>query len=164
MAPWTLQERAASAQSWVHILLRTLQRSLRLLTHKREGELDWHRNSETSHDKGYSTDLIGREAAVFIDESPADKPFFLYVPFNAPHNPFQAKAADIAKYAQVKEENRRIYSAMVDSMDQAIGVVLGALEQKKVADNTFVLFFSDNGAVSVGNNKPWQRNKSTNLQ
>ncbi len=130
-------------------------------THKREGELDWHRNSETSHDKGYSTDLIGREAAVFIDESPADKPFFLYVPFNAPHNPFQAKAADIAKYAQVKEENRRIYSAMVDSMDQAIGVVLGALEQKKVADNTFVLFFSDNGAVSLGNNKPWRSGKGS---
>ncbi len=130
-------------------------------THKREGELDWHRNFETSHDEGYSTDLIGREAAIFIDKSPTDKPFFLYVPFNAPHNPFQAKAGDIAKYAQVEEENRRIYSAMVDSMDQAIGVVLGALEQKKVADNTFVLFFSDNGAVSLGNNKPWRSGKGS---
>ena len=130
-------------------------------THKREGELDWHRNFETSRDEGYSTDLIGREAANFIAKSPADKPFFLYVPFNAPHNPMQAKAADLAKYAKVKPQNRRIYSAMVDSMDQAIGVVLAALEQKKVADNTFVLFFSDNGAISWGDNKPWRSGKGS---
>jgi arylsulfatase A-like enzyme len=130
-------------------------------THKREGELDWHRNFETSRDEGYSTDLIGREAAIFIDKSPSDEPFFLYVPFNAPHNPMQAKAADLAKYANVKEEKRRIYAAMVDSMDQAIGVVLEALEKNKVADNTFVLFFSDNGAISWGNNKPWRSGKGS---
>lgn len=115
--------------------------ALDYFTHQREGELDWHRNFETSHDEGYSTDLIGREAAIFIDKSPADKPFFLYVAFNAPHDPMQAQAADLAKYANVDGENRRIYSAMVDSMDQAIGVVLEALEKKKIADNTFVLFF-----------------------
>jgi len=130
-------------------------------THKREGQLDWHRNFETSHDVGYSTDLIGREAASFIDKCPADKPFFLYVPFNAPHNPMQAKAADLAKYAHLKEKQRRIYAAMVDSMDQAIGVVLGALEKNKVADNTFVLFFSDNGAISLGDNKPWRSGKGS---
>ena len=130
-------------------------------THKREGELDWHRNFETSRDEGYSTDLIGREAADFIANSPADKPFFLYVPFNAPHNPMQAKATDIAKYANVQQEKRRIYAAMVDSMDQAIGVVLAALEKQKVADNTFVLFFSDNGAVSYGDNKPWRSGKGS---
>lgn len=130
-------------------------------THKREGELDWHRNFETSRDEGYSTDLIGREAANFIKKSSADEPFFLYVPFNAPHNPMQAKAADLVKYAKVEPKNRRIYSAMVDSMDQAIGVVLSALDQKKVADNTFVLFFSDNGAVSYGDNKPWRGGKGS---
>jgi arylsulfatase B len=133
--------------------------ALDYFTHQREGELDWHRDFETSHDEGYSTDLIGREAAIFIDESPADKPFFLYVSFNAPHGPMQAHAADLAKYASVDEENRRIYSAMVDSMDQAIGVVLLALRKKKIADNTFVLFFSDNGAMRWGNNKPWRGGK-----
>lgn len=130
-------------------------------SHKREGELDWHRNLETSHDKGYSTDLIGREAAKFIAESPSDKPFFLYVPFNAPHDPMQAKEADLAKYATVQDEKRRIYSAMVDSMDQAIGVVLNELEMNKVAENSFVLFFSDNGALRWGNNKPWRSGKGS---
>jgi arylsulfatase B len=130
-------------------------------THKREGERDWHRNLETSHDEGYSTDLIGREAAAFIDNSPADEPFFLYVPFNAPHDPMQAKEEDLKKYANVKQQQRRIYSAMVDSMDQAIGVILETLERKSVADNTFVLFFSDNGALSWGNNNPWRSGKGS---
>ena len=105
--------------------------------------------------------MIGRQAANFIIESSTDKPFLLYVPFNAPHNPLQAKAGDIEKYTKVKDQKRRVYAAMVDSMDQAIGLVLVALEQKKVADNTFVLFFSDNGAVSVGNNRPWRSGKGS---
>ena len=130
-------------------------------THKREKQLDWHRNFETCRDEGYSTDLIGKEAAAFIDKSPAGKPFFLYVPFNAPHNPMQAKEADIAKYADVKDSNNRLHSAMVDSMDQAIGLVLAALDKKKVADNTFVLFFSDNGATRCGSNKPWRSGKGS---
>ena len=45
-------------------------------THIRDGELDWHRNLETSHDEGYSTELIAREAADFITKSPTDKPVF----------------------------------------------------------------------------------------
>ena len=128
-------------------------------THKREGQLDWHRNFETCHDEGYSTDLIGCEAARFIAESPADKPFFLYVPFNAPHLPLQAKERDIAKYSHIGNEKKRIYAAMVDSMDQAIGGILDALDAKGIADNTFVLFFSDNGGTSYGDNTPWRSGK-----
>ncbi len=128
-------------------------------THKREGQLDWHRNFETCRDEGYSTDLIGREAVRFIDESPVGKPFFLYVPFNAPHLPLQAKEQDIAKYNDIDNEKKRIYAAMVDSMDQAIGRILMALDAKGFADNTFVLFFSDNGGTSYGDNRPWRGGK-----
>ena len=129
--------------------------------HKRQGELDWHRNFETCRDEGYSTDLIGREAARFIDENPAGQPFFLYVPFNAPHLPLQAKEQDIAKYGNISNEKKRIYAAMVDSMDQAIGRILAALDAKGIADNTFVLFFSDNGAIRYGDNGPWRSGKGT---
>ena len=128
-------------------------------THKREGQLDWHRNFETCRDEGYSTDLIGRDAARFIEESPGGKPFFLYVPFNAPHLPLQAKEQDIAKYSHIDNEKKRIYAAMVDSMDQAIGRILRAVDAKGIADNTFVLFFSDNGATSYGDNRPWRGGK-----
>ncbi len=131
-------------------------------THKREGQLDWHRNDETCHDEGYSTTLIGREAARFIEESPEGEPFFLYVPFNAPHTPLQAKKADIAKYAErVKDDKARIYAAMVDSMDQAVGEVLRAIEKRGVTQNTFVLFFSDNGGTRQGDNGPLRSGKGS---
>jgi arylsulfatase A-like enzyme len=130
-------------------------------THEREGELDWHRNDATSRDKGYSTDLLGAEAARFIHDAPTGKPWLLYVPFNAPHSPFEAKESDMKKYAEMKMPNRA-YAAMVDSMDQAIGKILAAVESRKDSDNTIVLFFSDNGGVpKVGSNAPFRGHKLT---
>lgn len=133
-------------------------------THKREGELDWHRNWETSHDEGYATDLIAREAVQFIEESPTNEPFFLYVPFNAPHSPMQAKPEDIEKYVErVANPKHRTYAAMVDSMDQAIGSILTAIDKKGIRDNTCILFFSDNGgAMGFGSvNRPWRGGKGS---
>ncbi|MDF1710986.1 MAG: arylsulfatase [Akkermansiaceae bacterium] len=131
-------------------------------THRREGELDWHRNEETSLDKGYSTDLIGREAAKIIAGSESNSPFFLYVPFNAPHDPMQAKETDLRKYKSIKNKNRRIYAAMVDSMDQAVGRILKAIDEKGIKDNTFILFFSDNGGITRwADNGSWRAGKGT---
>jgi arylsulfatase B len=135
--------------------------SLDYFTHKREGELDWHRDFETCRDEGYSTDLFAREATRFIDESSPATPFFLYVPFNAPHAPLQAKEKDKAKYVKIEDEKKRTYAAMVDSMDQAIGSILQAIKAKGIAENTFVLFFSDNGALQFGDNGPWRSGKGT---
>jgi arylsulfatase A-like enzyme len=131
-------------------------------THEREGELDWHLNEATSRDKGYSTDLIGNEAARLIHDAPAGKPWFLYVPFNATHSPFEAKESDMKKYSELKMPNRA-YAAMVDSMDQAIGKILAAVDARKDAENTIVLFFSDNGGVpKVGSsNAPYRGHKLT---
>jgi arylsulfatase B len=131
-------------------------------THKREGELDWHRDEATSYDQGYSTDLIGKEAARVISSSQKDEPFFLYVPFNAPHDPMQAKESDLEKYQSIKEKNRRIYAAMVDSMDQAIGRILKAIDKKGIKEDTFVLFFSDNGGITRwADNGSWRAGKGT---
>ncbi|MHA3772851.1 sulfatase family protein [Verrucomicrobiota bacterium sgz303538] len=131
-------------------------------THERDGELDWHRGDQTVREEGYSTDLIGTEAVRFIREAPAGKPWFLYVPFNAPHAPFQAKEEDMKKYPQFKMADRRAYAGMVDSMDQAIGRILAAVEARDDAANTLVLFFSDNGGVpKVGSNAPYRSFKMT---
>ena len=131
-------------------------------THQREGELDWHRNEETSLDKGYSTDLIGREASKVIADSKVNEPFFLYVSFNAPHDPLQAKEADLKKYNSIQNKNRQIYAAMVDSMDQAIGTILSALDEKGIKDNTFILFFGDNGGITRwADNGSWRDGKGT---
>ncbi len=116
-------------------------------THEREGETDWHHDLQTVKEEGYSTDLIGDEAVRLIEQSPENQPWFLYVPFNAPHSPYQAKPEDLQKYPDLKIRDRRAFAAMVDSMDQAIGRILAATEARSDASNTLVLFFSDNGGI-----------------
>ena len=64
----------------------------------REGELDWHNDWETCHDKGYSTELITKEAIRCIDAYEKEGPFMLYVAYNAPHTPLQAQEKDIKLY------------------------------------------------------------------
>lgn len=136
-------------------------------THEREGELDWHNDWETSHDKGYSTDLITNEAVNCINKYKNEGPFFLYIAYNAPHGPLQAKEEDLKAYgfdaskprfgggggeggsdaAQGRGNTKRqTYAAMVSSMDKGIGEILKALQQSGLEENTLVLFHSDNGA------------------
>ena len=114
----------------------------------------------------YATDLHGDEAVRFLtDLRDPEKPFFLYVPFLAPHSPMQAPKALEDKYPH--RPNRplpaKTYAAMVDSLDQAIGRILDALETEGVADNTIVLFFSDNGGIEAfgASNKPLRGGKLT---
>lgn len=132
-------------------------------THTREGELDWHNDFETSYDEGYATDLITEEAVKSIqDYSDGESPFFLYVAYNAPHGPLQAKKEDLLKYGFEDDKplfskkkgygergrgntRRQTYSAMVSSMDNGIGKIMETLEKLNIEDNTLVLFLSDNG-------------------
>ncbi|TWT85004.1 Arylsulfatase [Planctomycetes bacterium CA13] len=134
----------------------------------REDVRDWHVNFEPSDKQGYSTDIIGDAAAAFIRESAKDhSPYFCYIPWNAPHSPFQAKQADIARYAKGKTTSaQQIYQAMVWSMDQNIGKVLKAIEESGEADNTQVWFLSDNGGVKKfqPNNMPLRGDKLTTFE
>lgn len=131
-------------------------------THVREGQLDWHRGFEASHDEGYSTDLIAEEAVRFIEQQ-QDKssPFFLYVPFNAPHAPLQVPEKWLDDYASVADKNRRTYMAMVAAMDAGVGRILEALERTGVEKDTLVWFFSDNGGPGMGDNTPLRAGKGT---
>ncbi len=137
-------------------------------THLREGELDWHRGFEASRDKGYSTTLIAEEAVRFIEASDDDAPFLLYLPFNAPHAPLQAEPAALEAY-DIKPtrgrgaKKRATFSAMVSALDTAIGRVLDSLQQRGLADNTLVWFFSDNGGETQqgGSNQPLRGAKHT---
>ncbi len=101
------------------------------------------RNWDRIDDTGYLTDNLGREAAAFIRRH-HDEPFFCYLPFNAVHWPLQAPQEDVQRYRNDNPE-RNIYLAMLDRMDQAVGVVLDELESQGLTENTLVLFMSDNG-------------------
>ncbi|GAB3020168.1 arylsulfatase [Niabella terrae] len=133
-------------------------------THEREGELDWHNDWESSYDKGYSTDLVSKEAVRCVRAYKKDGPFFLYIAYNAPHGPLEAKQEDLLRYGYDSTQpsfgsgdskgqgrgntKRQTYAAMVSSMDQGIGQILAALKEEGLEDNTLVLFQSDNGAAT----------------
>jgi arylsulfatase B len=126
-------------------------------THEREEQLDWHNNDSTLRENGYATDLLAKHAVNFIHDSPTEKPYFLYLPFNAPHSPYQATEADLALHSSIKDKKRRTYAAMVTSLDRAIGQVLEAVESRPDAANTLIIFFSDNGGIlSAGSNAPYR--------
>jgi len=112
----------------------------------------------------YITDVHGAEAVRYIEDlRDPDKPFFLYVPFLAPHSPMQAPKALEDKYK--KRLNRpfpkRTYAAMVDSLDQAVGQVLDSLDAQGLTENTLVFFFSDNGGLKAfgADNSPYRGGK-----
>jgi arylsulfatase A-like enzyme len=136
-----------------------------------QGGKDFQRNGESIDDRGYETFLLADEAARWIRARDRERPFFLYMPFIAPHTPLDAPDDLKTKYADLEDDRkparsrqtdrtrrirklmlmpsaRPMYAAVVDAMDQAVGRVLRALDEEGIADDTIVLFFSDNGGAA----------------
>ncbi len=137
--------------------------ALDYFTHIRDGGHDWHRNDRPNYDEGYTTHLIAREAVRVIADHDKSKPLFLYVPFNAPHTPLQVPDEYLARYAHMKNKQRRIYAAMVDCLDESIGKILKALEEHQYpAKQTLICFCSDNGGIpKLGSNGKLRAGKGT---
>lgn len=159
-------------------------------THERYGVHSMYRNNERSEeDRGtYATYLFEREALRFLDEYAGEEPFFLYVPFNAPHNssaldpkirgtiqappefeglypPVKQEFQLGSKYGQealvpTREKRSRDFRAAVTCMDASIGKFLDVLEEKSLAENTIVIFFADNGGGGGSSNFPLRGSKS----
>lgn len=94
----------------------------------------------------YLTTALSRNAANFVKE--ADQPFLLYLAYNAPHAPLEAPQETIEKYKNISNKDRQIYAAMIDKMDEGIGMVIDALKASGKFDNTIIFFLSDNGGVA----------------
>ena len=151
-----------------------------------QGGKDFQRNGVSINDEGYETDLLAEEGSRYIRERDPSKPFFLYLPFLAPHTPLDAPRHLQDKYADIdtdlpparsvqtdgtrtisklllRDSARPMYAAVVDAMDQAIGRVLETLDEEGISDNTIVLFFSDNGGAAYShggaNNAPLRGGK-----
>ncbi len=136
--------------------------ALDYFTHIRDGGHDWHRDGEPVYEEGYTTDLIGREAARIIAEQNPEKPLFLYVPFNAPHTPLQATEDHLERNAHIAEADRRTFAAMVTSMDDAVGAIIQAADRHLPRQNTLIFFCSDNGGIPrLGSNGNLRRGKGT---
>jgi arylsulfatase A-like enzyme len=105
---------------------------------------------------------LGEEAASFIRRN-QEKPWMLYLPFNAPHTPHEPTAERLEKFAHIENVQRRKYLAQVSLLDDAIGSVTTALTETNQRDRTLIFYFSDNGGHtgSGSNNGPLREIKGT---
>ena len=113
-------------------------------THKvvRTGELDMYENGKKLKREGIWSDTIFANEAISFIKAESKKPFFIYLPFQAPHTPIQDPDVPMDK---PQEKNRRTLIKMIERLDHEIGRVLQTLNDKKLADNTLVILTSDNG-------------------
>ena len=116
--------------------------------HIHGGGHDWQRNEVGLREDGYATQLIKNDTLKIIDEHDFTKPIFLNVNFGAPHIPNEAPAESVLKFTYIEDETRRLHAAMIYEMDNAIGEIISALEDRDVLNNTIVIFASDNGGLT----------------
>lgn len=116
-------------------------------THQQHGVVDWYRNNRVVREKGYSTTLLGNDAVKRINAHDPATPLYMYLAFNAPHTPYQATPEYLDQYKHIVDPNRRAYAGSITAMDDQIARVLAALDQKKMRDNTLIVFMSDNGGT-----------------
>ncbi|MDA7916522.1 sulfatase-like hydrolase/transferase, partial [Verrucomicrobia bacterium] len=111
----------------------------------------------------YLTDAFTREATDFIDRH-NDKPFFLYLAYNAVHSPLQGADKYMEKYSHIEDIHRRIFAAMLGNLDDSVGGVLEAVRKNKLEENTLIFFLSDNGGPTrelTSSNLPLKGEKSS---
>ena len=137
---------------------------------------DWYHDEKHVDEYGYATDLITDEAVKFLKRQKNDRPFFLYLAYNAPHfgkgwdptkelvvNIMQPPPADLARVGHIKDPMRRTFAAKVANMDDGIGRVLAALKANGQERDTLVIFMTDHGGDYEfgGSNKPFRGEKAT---
>ncbi len=140
---------------------------------------DWYHDTEHVSENGYATDLITDEAVKFLNQrSGAEKPFFLYLAYNAPHfgkgyspkdkgpvNIMQPQAAELKRNGvnEIEDKIRREFAAMTVSLDDGVGRVIEALDESGLSDNTLLIFLTDHGGDPVygGSNLPLRGVKAT---
>ena len=112
----------------------------------------------------YMTDYLTDEA-VKVVEANKNRPFLMYLAYNAPHTPLQATREDYDALSFIPNHTTRVYAAMIRSLDRNIGRVLQSLKDQGVDDNTLVIFTSDNGGAHYigvdGINAPYRGWKAT---
>jgi arylsulfatase B len=121
------------------------------------------RGEQEVEEKEYLTTAFAREASGFIRRH-ARQPFFLYVPFNAPHSPMQARPPEVDRFASIADPHRRLWAAMLATMDEAVGSILVTLREQGLERDTLVMFLSDNGGPTkelTSRNDPFSGGKGS---
>jgi arylsulfatase A-like enzyme len=114
------------------------------------------RGTEPVDSIDHTTEAFAREAVKFIEKN-QNRPWFVYLPFNAVHGPLESTEKYLQKYENIEDPKRRAYAAMTHALDDAVGVVLAKLRDLKLEENTLIVFFTDNGGptgVNTSSNAP----------
>ena len=109
----------------------------------------------------YHPDLLTDLGVSFIEKH-KDAPFFLYLPYFNVHGPLEAPDRTVRKYeakTKLNPDDNPIYGAMTEELDRCVGRVLETLDRLGLADDTIVIFTSDNGAIERHNNAPLRGGK-----
>jgi len=130
-------------------------------TGKWNGPLRMWQGREQKDIPGYTTDVFGDLAVKYVNEHTGQKPFFMYLPWQAPHSPLQAPDAKYANDEEIagvpkgtKPSMRGDYVKIVERLDYQVGRIMQALKKKGLDDNTLVVFTSDNGGHRTSRNLP----------
>jgi N-acetylgalactosamine-6-sulfatase len=132
-------------------------------THREaNGDMVLARNGKPLDRPGYVTDIFADEAIAWLRRRAA-KPFFLYMPFTAPHTPLQDPDGFDPKTgtAPTRPRERGIYAKIVERMDRRIGDVLAQVHAMGAENRTIVIFLSDNGPEGMGNGGTLRGRKSS---
>ena len=134
------------------------------------GRPDFWRNEEPHTEDGYLTDLLSRRAVDFVKRQTAKQPFYLSLHYSAPHWPWLTRE-DRAESERLQGMGKHIdggsidtYQRMIHHMDEGIGWLLDALEEKGLSENTLIVFTSDNGGERFSNTWPFVGQKMDLLE
>ena len=112
----------------------------------------------------YMTDYLTDQALAGIRAN-RNRPFFMYLAYNAPHTPLQALKSDYEALSHIKDHRLRVYAAMIRALDRGVGKVMSELKAQGLDDNTLIIFSSDNGGANyIGLpevNRPYRGWKAT---
>lgn len=127
------------------------------------GDRDFYRNDVPDNRKGhYLTHLITDEAIAWLNQQKGENPFFLYLAYTAPHDPYQGPddyRENPLHVSEWKDATPGKYKQMVEELDHSVGRVLDKIESQALSENTIVIFFSDNGPTMIGSTGDLRGNK-----
>lgn len=103
------------------------------------------RNGQPVDEQANLTDAFTREAVDFIERCGQDRPFFLYLAYNAVHSPLQGEDEYMEKFSHIGDIQRRIFAAMLAQLDDSVGTILETVREEDLWEDTMIVFFSDNG-------------------
>jgi arylsulfatase A-like enzyme len=106
------------------------------------------RGSQPIEEEEYFTEAITHEAIRFIDQH-RERPFFLYVPYNAVHSPMQTTPRYFDRFSSIGDIHRRVFAAMLSALDDSVGAILAKLLEHSLDENTLIIFLSDNGGPTA---------------